>query len=426
MSASSPLSEREREILRLVATGLANKEIASLLSISPNTVKVHLRNIFEKIGAASRTEAAMYAVREGLVEGLPSAPLAESAVLPVAPSRPWWRSAWMWLSVAFALTIFAGASLREWLRPRVEPTATAPSATASPAPTPSRWQVRAPMLTARSGLAAAAYENQIYAIGGETDEGVTGALERYDPRSDTWTALAPKPLPADEIGAAVIGGKIYVPGGRMAEGLPTTVLEIYDPRSDAWSRGPQMPEALSAYGLAAFEGKLYLFGGWNGMHYVASVYVFDPDSGLWHARSPLPRPRGFAGAAAVGGGLYVLGGYDGALMMDDNLQYLPERDIAGEDPWLARTPMPEARQSFALAGAGELVYLLGGGTPLEYSPQRDEWKALAAPDVADWEGMGLIVQGANLIAFGGAANDRALPTTLSYQAVFTIAIPLIK
>jgi len=191
MSASSPLSEREREILRLVATGLANKEIASLLSISPNTVKVHLRNIFEKIGAASRTEAAMYAVREGLVEGLPSAPLAEAATLPVAMVRPWWKSAWVWLSVLFALTIFAGAGVREWLLPRPEPTATLPSATISPAPTAtpaSRWQTRAPMLTARSGLAAAAYENQIYAIGGETDEGVTGALERYDPRADAWTA----------------------------------------------------------------------------------------------------------------------------------------------------------------------------------------------------------------------------------------------
>ncbi len=430
MSASSPLSEREREILRLVTTGLANKEIASALSISPNTVKVHLRNIFEKIGAASRTEAAMYAVREGLVEGLPSTPLAEAAVLPVAQARPWWKSAWVWLSVAFALTIFAGAGVREWLLPRPEPTATLPSATVSPAPsaTPaSRWQVRASMLTARSALAAAVYENQIYAIGGETDDGVTGALERYDPRSDTWTALAPKPLAVDEIGAAVIGGKIYVPGGRMAEGLPTTVLEIYDPRSDAWSRGPQMPEALSAYALAAFEGKLYLFGGWNGMHYVASVYVFDPDSGVWEARSPLPSPRGFAAAAVAGGGVYVMGGYDGALVMDDNLQYLPERALTGEDPWLARAPMPEPRhQSLALAGAGELVYLLGGGTPLEYSPQRDEWKALAAPDVAGWQGMGLIVQGANLYAFGGASDGRALPTTLSYQAVFTIAIPLIK
>ncbi len=62
------LSEREREILRLVATGAGNKEIAQQLSISTNTVKVHLRNIFAKIGACSRTEAAMYAVNAGWVE----------------------------------------------------------------------------------------------------------------------------------------------------------------------------------------------------------------------------------------------------------------------------------------------------------------------------------------------------------------------
>jgi DNA-binding NarL/FixJ family response regulator len=65
---NSELSERELEILRLVATGASNKEIASRLTISTNTVKVHLRNIFAKVGAASRTEAALYAVRTGLVE----------------------------------------------------------------------------------------------------------------------------------------------------------------------------------------------------------------------------------------------------------------------------------------------------------------------------------------------------------------------
>jgi DNA-binding NarL/FixJ family response regulator len=66
--AERRLTEREVEVLRLVAKGMSNKEIASELVIAQNTVKNHVRNILEKLELRSRTEAAMYALREGLVE----------------------------------------------------------------------------------------------------------------------------------------------------------------------------------------------------------------------------------------------------------------------------------------------------------------------------------------------------------------------
>jgi RNA polymerase sigma factor (sigma-70 family) len=62
-----PLTEREREVLRLVAQGKANKEIARQLEISERTVRTHVSSILGKLGLASRTQAALYALREGLV-----------------------------------------------------------------------------------------------------------------------------------------------------------------------------------------------------------------------------------------------------------------------------------------------------------------------------------------------------------------------
>lgn len=61
------LTEREVEVLRLLAEGKANKEIAASLSIGETTVKTHVSNILMKLGVISRTQAALYAVRIGLV-----------------------------------------------------------------------------------------------------------------------------------------------------------------------------------------------------------------------------------------------------------------------------------------------------------------------------------------------------------------------
>jgi len=61
------LTERETEVLRLVAKGQANKEIARTLVIGEKTVKTHVSNILAKLGVQSRTQAALYAVQIGLV-----------------------------------------------------------------------------------------------------------------------------------------------------------------------------------------------------------------------------------------------------------------------------------------------------------------------------------------------------------------------
>ncbi|MCW2755933.1 MAG: DNA-binding response regulator [Marmoricola sp.] len=62
------LTDRELEVLRLVATGLNNREVAKQLFISENTVKNHVRNILDKLQLHSRMEAVMYAVREKLLD----------------------------------------------------------------------------------------------------------------------------------------------------------------------------------------------------------------------------------------------------------------------------------------------------------------------------------------------------------------------
>ena len=65
--AGAALTARELEVLRLVARGLANKEIAADLRITTHTVKYHLAAVLEKLGVRSRTEAVSLGVRTGLV-----------------------------------------------------------------------------------------------------------------------------------------------------------------------------------------------------------------------------------------------------------------------------------------------------------------------------------------------------------------------
>lgn len=85
-NAEGPLfSDRERQILRQLARGSANKEIARVFSITESTVKVHLKALLRKIGARNRTQAAIWAVGKGY--SIPSPPIL-AAQHSLAPFRP--------------------------------------------------------------------------------------------------------------------------------------------------------------------------------------------------------------------------------------------------------------------------------------------------------------------------------------------------
>jgi hypothetical protein len=158
------------------------------------------------------------------------------------------------------------------------------------------WQFETSMPTPRYRLAAASLPGQPFyyalgGLGGETYDVAQDANERYNACNRQWERLAPLPTPRGNIGAAALGGKIYVPGGY--DGFTALdVLEIYDPVSDSWSSGAPLPKPLGGAAAAAHGGKLYLFGGLDADgSFTDATFAYDPAADSW-TRAPARRGAG--------------------------------------------------------------------------------------------------------------------------------------
>jgi len=444
MTDINDLSDREREILFLVATGASNKEIAHSLYISTNTVKVHLRNIFAKISVTTRTEAAMFAVSTGLVKVGSQPGGVEHEIIQVKdrtlggsrfasfflPSIQQ-RSFWI-LLVAVGLILFLSAIVALFVSRGIQ--ISSQSSANSPLVSGElRWQEETPLPTARQGLALAVYRSQIFAIAGETEHGVTGVVERYDPESDSWTVLTPKPVSVTDIGSAVIGGRIYIPGGRLSNGDVINLLEIYDPHLDRWTRGRSMPKSLSAYAIASFEGKIYIFGGWDGKKVFNDVYEYDPDLDQWHKRTDMPTARAYAGATVSVGKIYILGGYDGRSGLSDNEIYIPNLDNGRDHPWEQGVPLPQDRYGMGVISLADAIYVIGGiGNgdqllpSLQFIPPSKSWWEFESPIPKLWSHLGVVPLGSYIYAIGGMLEEVPSSTNINYQAIYTILVPVIN
>jgi DNA-binding CsgD family transcriptional regulator len=448
------LSEREREILRLVATGASNKEIAQQLVISPNTVKVHLRNIFGKIGAASRTEAAMYAVRIRLVqesvETQPPAPSPPAALeqIPISITEPDIPQPELIgeindnagsngnisqvlkiLGVIFVLSTLA--ALAYFLLPRFLTNQQLPFSSGMITDSNQRWIEADPMSIARYLPAAITYEGSIFIIGGANKEGPTGSMMRYDPNTGEWFSLPDKPLPVSEIQAVVVEDRIYVPGGRIADQTATNLMELYNPQTNEWQAGPTLPTPISAYSLVAFEGKMYLFGGWDGQTYYAEVYEFSPGENNWRYLTKMDSPRAFSGSVVIGNHIYIAGGRNEEGAFSDILVFRPNLGDTGA--WDEKIQMPSERYASGVSTLAESIYFIGGITdqgdhpsPWQYNPQSKEWYTFDPPEIGDWSHLAAVPLQNLIYAFGGLEEGEPTANVLKFQALYMLAIPVVR
>lgn len=456
---SIQISEREREILRLVATGATNQQIAQQLNISINTVKVHLRNIFGKIGVASRTEATVYAIKQGLIAvdeaqaveeaafvplpaveqttlpepiiavpdpepaedatpqvleapSLPPAPASMTAPPLAQPARNRWLLPLIVVLAVALLSVF-------WLR--LLPDQVAPEAQPTAAGQQPRWIKRTALPQARAGFALAAYNRNLYVVGGTNDGKLDGTIHRYSISDDTWSILAAKPVPVQGAQAVVVGGVLYLPGGEDASGQPIRNVEAYDTRTDTWAQLPDLPAARSRYALVAVEGTIYLIGGWDGTRYCADVFALDPNSAAWETLRPMPTERRNAAAAVIEGVIYVVGGENGQGALRTNEQFRPFDGAGGR--WASAEPLPAPVATGAAINLSNTLFVVDPvlGAVQSFAPDGNSWITRSVSDIT--LSKAAIGVNTSLFAFGppdAAASETPLNEA---QVIFPTYFP---
>jgi N-acetylneuraminic acid mutarotase len=177
-------------------------------------------------------------------------------------------------------------------------------------PTANGWTDVAPSNFLHGGTAVAAViDGRIYLAGGAGGAMIGNELEVYDPLTNRWTTLTPMSCSRNHTAGGVIGGKIYVVGGRPGN---QTCLEVYDPATNAWTRKASMPTGRSGIAGGVVAGCLYVFGGEgnpadpNGVFH--EVEVYEPATDAWTRLPPMQTARHGIYAAVFGNAIYLPGG----------------------------------------------------------------------------------------------------------------------
>lgn len=452
----NPLSEREMEVARLLVTGATNAEIARELVISPHTVKVHLRNVFEKLQVGSRTEASMVLVQRGWVSvpGVEVPPPVEApALVPVtepplpdpaplddldAPPQLWqWGVVTMGLVAALLMIVLPGwvsrpKSSLSLLSDSGQTVVGKPVVESLP-----RWEGQPALLPARSRMAAVQVNGRIFVAGGESAEGMTlDRLDIFDLATGQWEVGAALPAPRANLAMTLGGDDLVVAGGSRLD-ITGDTLALYDDLAryhrdtDRWQEGGRLPQALAGAALVSQGDSLYLLGGWDGTAFHDEIWRLpleridraEPDD--WEVITRLPAPAAWLGAVMVDRTLFVAGGYNGQRELADFGAYTLD---SGE--WRTFAPLNVPRGGLVLVYDGVSVVAVGGGwartiqTHERYDALTNQWINIPSPVQGEWRHLAAASDGGSIYLIGGWSGEY-LDTMLQYQSTFRALLPAI-
>ncbi len=355
-----PLTERELEVLKLLATGVSNKEIAAQLFLSPNTIKVHLRNIFTKLEVQTRTEATLVAVRNGWI-ALAETDVAASATTPSAVSG----------AVASAAASANDAATRP-INPDIDQSPEHWDVNAIPTANPQPDQAIQPI----ASVAIDPDETRRITVAEQAPRNIEDALVILG-KSTPQTApvpVAPNPqlLPPLSlrrrlllVGAGLLTLVFMVIALRPQPTITATEenlsaggpIMVAMPQSTHWVARSTVRTARTGSVAVAAEGRVYVIGGQTDTGLSDEVLLYTPRQNTWDdVNAPKPTPVFGAGGAAIGKRIYVLGGIAANGQPSRQFEML---DLNG-NAWTALRDLPNAISGHAVSAAQNKLYVFGG------------------------------------------------------------------
>ncbi|KAM9205420.1 kelch-like protein 1 isoform 2-T2 [Mergus octosetaceus] len=169
-------------------------------------------------------------------------------------------------------------------------------------PQSQQWTFVASMSIARSTVGVAALNGKLYSVGGRDGSSCLSSMEYYDPHTNKWNMCAPMCKRRGGVGVATCDGFLYAVGGHDAPASNhcsrlLDYVERYDPKTDTWTMVAPLSMPRDAVGVCLLGDKLYAVGGYDGQTYLNTMEAYDPQTNEWMQMASLNIGR--AGACVV-------------------------------------------------------------------------------------------------------------------------------